>query len=98
MDANWRHGLAGILAALGCATILVAAFLAGLGEVLVGYGRFFLRFGDLGIVGMIPLALMIVLGPGALWYGLSVLILRLRGVRGCRARKQIYPSRCLRAS
>jgi hypothetical protein len=81
MEGNWRHGLAGVLAGVGCAVILSAAFVAGLGDVLTEYGHFFLRFGDIGIVGIIPLAIIIVIGPGALWYGLAVIILRLLGER-----------------
>ena len=82
MDGNWRHGVAGMSAGILCAVILSAAFfLPGLEELLTAYGQFFLRFGDIGIVGMIPLALGVVFGPALLWYGLTILILRLLGER-----------------
>jgi hypothetical protein len=81
MDGNWRHAVAATGGALGCLAILCAAFLAGLGKLVMSYGSFLLRFGDIGIVGMIPIGLLVTLGPGALWYGLTLIILRLLGER-----------------
>jgi hypothetical protein len=81
MDGNWRHAVAAIVAALATLAILCAAFLAGLGELVTAYGEFFLRFGEIGIIGMIPIGLLVTLGPGALWYGLALIILRLLGER-----------------
>jgi hypothetical protein len=78
-DGNWRYAVAAIGAALICLAILCAAFLAGLGGLVMAYGEFLLRFGDVGIIGMIPIGLLVALGPGALWYALTLIILRLLG-------------------
>jgi hypothetical protein len=81
MDGNWRQGAAGLAAGVLCAAMLSAAFLAGLGDLLEAYRRFCVRLGDIGIIGMIPLAVAVVIGPGLLWWGLAVVILRLLGER-----------------
>jgi hypothetical protein len=78
---TWRHGIAAVIAAALTLLLICATFLAGAGDLIWAYGRLWLPLGDFGMIGMVPIALLVVLGPSAVWYGLTCAILHLLGER-----------------